>query len=68
MESIGVSGRHLLEIITDVFDISAIETGRMQLSEEKVSLAEAAEAVPRHRGAGAPVDRHRREPAGDFRR
>ncbi len=47
VESIGVSGRHLLEIITDVFDISAIETGRMQLSEEKVSLAEAAEAAAR---------------------
>ncbi|HEY2712030.1 MAG TPA: ATP-binding protein [Chthoniobacterales bacterium] len=35
------AGRHLLELINEVLDISGIEAGRLQLSVEPVSVAEA---------------------------
>ena len=41
-EQILKAGRHLLELINEVLDISRIETGRMTLSLEPVSIAEVA--------------------------
>ena len=41
-EQILKAGRHLLELINEVLDISRIETGRMSMSLETVSVAEVA--------------------------
>ena len=38
------SGQHLLELITDILDVSAIEAGQMTLHEEDVDLADAIRA------------------------
>ena len=44
-EQILQAGRHLLELINEVLDISRIETGRMAMSLEAVSVAEIAREV-----------------------
>jgi len=41
------SGQHLLELINDILDVSAIEAGALELHEENVSLADVVEASAR---------------------
>ena len=41
------SGAHLLEIINDILDLSKIEAGKLDLTEEDINLREVAEAVTR---------------------
>jgi PAS domain S-box-containing protein len=41
------SGAHLLEVINDVLDMSKIEAGEMKLHEERVDVAEVAQACTR---------------------
>lgn len=43
--NIHASGGHLLELINDILDLSAIEAGKMDLHEEDVDLAEVADAA-----------------------
>ena len=40
MHDINSSGRHLLELITDVLDVSAIEASALDLNQEKTSLTD----------------------------
>ena len=40
MHDINSSGRHLLELITDVLDVSSIEASALDLNEEKTSLTD----------------------------
>jgi two-component system cell cycle sensor histidine kinase PleC len=39
LRRINSAGRHLLELVNDVLDVSAIEVGRLELQEEQVALA-----------------------------
>ena len=43
--NIHMSGAHLLELINDILDLSAIEAGKMALHEELIDLAEVADAA-----------------------
>jgi PAS domain S-box-containing protein len=57
---INESGRHLLELINDILDLSKIEAGKLELDEEPVSLAEVALAceriiLPRARQTGVAL-------------
>ena len=45
LEKIGVSARHLLDIINDILDMSRIESGRMSLLDEEFSFADSIEQV-----------------------
>ncbi len=45
LQKITVSGKHLLELINDVLDMSKIESGKMTFNVEDVSLGEALESV-----------------------
>jgi signal transduction histidine kinase len=44
LDDIYHSGQHLLDLINDVLDVSAIEAGALELHEENVSLAELVDA------------------------
>jgi PAS domain S-box-containing protein len=46
-EDIHASGKHLLEIINDILDISKAEAGRIALAETEVSLSESVDGVLR---------------------
>ncbi len=52
---IGASGRHLLDLINDILDASRIEAGALPLHEERVSVAEAAQAALRMLAADAEL-------------
>lgn len=45
LDKIAVSSAHLLGLINDVLDMSRIESGRMELASERVSLPEALDGV-----------------------
>ncbi|MCM1579199.1 MAG: response regulator [Ruminococcus sp.] len=45
LKKITLSGKHLLGLINDVLDMSKIESGKMTLTEERVSLKEIIEGV-----------------------
>ncbi len=47
VESIRASGEHLHALINDILDVSAIEAGRMNLSDEQFDLPEVVEAAAR---------------------
>ncbi len=53
IEDINVSGIHLLEVINDILDVSALESGKLKLNEEDVDLVETVESVLRIIGAKA---------------
>ncbi|AWK87289.1 ATP-binding protein [Azospirillum thermophilum] len=40
MQSIAVAGRHLLDLVNDILDLSKIEAGRFELAEETIDLVE----------------------------
>lgn len=45
LRKISLSGKHLLGLINDVLDMSKIESGKMTLTAERISLREAIEAI-----------------------
>ncbi len=47
LEDIQHSGQHLLELINDILDVSAIEAGAMELQEEYINLSNVVEASVR---------------------
>ncbi len=53
IEDINVSGIHLLEVINDILDVSALESDKLKLNEEDVDLVETVESVLRIIGAKA---------------
>ncbi|RMF13138.1 MAG: hypothetical protein D6757_08525 [Alphaproteobacteria bacterium] len=44
-DAIHRSGRHLLDVINDVLDLSRVEAGRMELQEERVALSDVVTAA-----------------------
>jgi signal transduction histidine kinase len=42
-QDIGVSGRHLLDLVTDILDVTRIEAGEIEINREHVDLAELVE-------------------------
>src|SRR6185436_2921098 len=58
VEQIRGSGAHLLELINDILEFSALEGGQLRLSRARVDLAQIASEVLREAGAvlqGRPV-------------
>ncbi len=63
LKKITLSGKHLLGLINDVLDMSKIESGKMTLTAERVSLQEAIEGVvgivqPQVKGKGQNFNVH----------
>lgn len=59
MDDIHNSGQHLLELINDVLDVSAIEAGALELQEDNVSLTDTIKAsihFIKHRADGGRVN------------
>ena len=58
LSRIGTNGRHLLDLINDVLDISKIEAGAMEMELEPVSLAALLSDVVAHTGGTADTQAH----------
>ena len=60
LDHINSSGQHLLELINDILDVSAIEAGSLNLQEEEVDIGDIVEAsvrivLPRAEASGVTV-------------
>lgn len=59
VEDIAHSSQHLLELISDILDVSAIESGKLELHEDDLSIAELAESsirLVKHRAKEGSVE------------
>ena len=55
------AGWHLLKLINEILDLAVIESGKVPLSPEPVSLAEVMSRMPGHDGAAGATARHQHD-------